>query len=224
MSKYGRKYTHAVIATDVVVFTIKDEKLQALLIKMKKPEFRGYWAVPGGLVKGEEGLETAAFRHLSEKTGMRGVYIEQLQTFGDPKRDPFGRVVSVAYIALVSWDKHELKTSEQYGGVAWFPIAGLPKLAYDHEEIVRMAATRLKAKIEYTNIVRGLLPRRFTLTELQRAYEIILGKVIDKRNFRKKILETKIIKEVKGKISSGAHRPARMYRFVVDKPQAVEML
>lgn len=224
MAKYGRKYTHAVIAADVVVFTAKDGKLQVLLIQMKKPEYLGYWAAPGGLIKGEEGLEVAAFRYLFEKTGVRDVYIEQLQTFGDPKRDPFGRVVSVAYIALIPWDKHELKTTKQYEDVTWFPVIDLPKLAYDHEDIIYTAIARLKSKIEYTNIVHALLPDTFTLTELQGVYETILRKKIDKRNFRKKILSVDIVQPAKGKTSGQTHRPAQIYRFVTRKPQVVQVL
>lgn len=217
------KHKHAVIATDVVIFTIEEGELKVLLIKMKKSPYQKHWAVPGGLVRGDEALDDSARRHLADKTGLRNLYLEQLAAFGEPKRDPFGRVVSVAYFALIPVGTRELKTTEEYGGVAWFPIKRLPPLAYDHKAIVGEALARLKAKLEYTNIVYGLMPSEFTLTELQRVYEIILDRSLDKRNFRKKILELKVIVSAKGK-RAGAYRPAQLYRFKEHKPVFVEVL
>lgn len=224
MEQVKQVYEHAVIATDVVIFTMKDDVLQVLLIKMTKSEYEDHWALPGGLVEGDEGLEESAHRHLEVKTGVKEDYLEQLETFGAPDRDPFGRVVSVAYFALVPQDKHELSTSEEYDGVEWFPVGDLPKLAYDHELMLATAVARLKAKLEYTNIAYGLLPHSFTLTDLQTVYEVILGKDIDKRNFRKKILASGILKETKEIRSDGAYRPAKLYAFTSESPQVVEML
>lgn len=223
-SKYNREFKHAVIATDIALFSIKEGKLHVLLIEMKKPEYKGKWALPGGLVDVEEGLENAARRHLDVKTGVKQVYLEQLETFGDPKRDPFGRVVSVAYFALISWDKYKLSTSSEYGGVAWFSIDKLPKLAYDHNKIIITAIDRLKTKLMYTNIVYGLLPKSFTLTQLQDVYELILDETLDKRNFRKKILSLDIVKETKGVQTGQAFRPAQLYTFISNKPKVIEML
>lgn len=210
--KYERQ-TFAVIAVDVAVFTILEGKLHVLLIQTNKPELAGQWALPGGLISHGEGLEAAVERILKDKANLTDVLYDQLATFGDPKRDPFGRVVSVAYLALVDADRLELRTSSEYSGIRWFPVHKLPALAYDHSLIVRRAAERLKSKVQYTNLARGILPRQFTLTELQRVYEVILGQRLDKRNFRKKVLEVKLVVPT-GKTESGRrNRPAALYRF-----------
>lgn len=220
---YGR-FKYAILATDVVVFTIIDEALHVLLIKTNKAELKGKWALPGGLISGDEDLEESARKHLAVKTGIKDMYIEQLQTFGDPRRDPFGRVVSVAYVGLVPSDKFTLSTTGEYEGIEWHKISDLPKLAYDHEEIIAVGLDRLRSKLTYTNIVQGLLPKQFTLTQMQGVYELILNKKIDKRNFRKKILSLDLVKETKNVQSGGAHRPAQLYTFKSLKPIIVEML
>lgn len=219
-----KKYAHAVIAADVVIFTIEEGSLKVLLIQMKKHPYEKAWALPGGLVGAEESLDAAARRHLEGKTGVGRVYLEQLAAFGDPKRDPFGRVVSVAYFALIPIGRRELKTSEEYGGVAWFSAGKLPSLAYDHKDIFATALARLQAKLEYTNIVYSLMPLEFTLSELQRVYEIILDKPLDKRNFRKKLEQLKLLIKAKGKRAEGAHRPAQLYSFQSRTPLIVEVL
>ena len=194
MKKIQKKYTFAVIASDVVIFTIRENKLNVLLIKMQKEPFKeNYWAAPGGLIKPSESVETSAQRNLFEKTGVRNVYLEQLYTFGDIDRDPFGRVVSVAYFALIPSDAIRLKTTKEYGDVQWFEIDRLPKLAYDHKQIIATACERLQKKLEYSNIAYSLLPKKFPLSELQRTYEIILKKRLDKRNFRKKIFSLGLV-------------------------------
>lgn len=208
-----KKYEHAMVAVDVAIFTIADGELQVLLIGMKKEPFQGCFAVPGGLVHGDESLDDAAERHLREKTNMKDVYLEQLASFGEPKRDPFGRVVSVAYFALLPNDKSALKTTGEYAEVGWFPVRKLPKLAYDHKKIIETALARLQGKLEYTDIAYSLLPKEFTLTELQEVHEVILGEKIDKRNFRKKILAAGTLKKT-GKSRAGTpSRPAELYRF-----------
>lgn len=219
-----RKYAHAVIATDVAIFTVEEGELKVLLIKMKKHPYEKAWAIPGGLVRGDESLDDAARRHLSGKTGVERVYLEQLASFGAPDRDPFGRVVSVAYVALIPVGTKELRTTEEYGGVAWFPVRKLPPLAYDHKEILMTAVERLRAKLAYTNIAYGLLPREFTLTELQRVYEIILGTALDKRNFRKKLAALGLLVPTGKTRKEGAHRPALLYRFAEHKPRNIEVL
>lgn len=219
-----KKYTHAVIATDVVILTVRDGKPQVLLIKMKKHPYEKAWALPGGLVSGEESLEDSARKHLKEKAGVAQVYLEQLATFGDPARDPFGRVVSVAYVALIPTDNVELMTTDEYADVAWSPVSRLPQLAYDHKDIVRTALSRIKAKLEYTNIAYSLLPHEFPLSAVQELYEIILGRPLDKRNFRKKFLTLNLVTPIKGGQSQGAHRPAQLYRFKERKPMMVEVL
>jgi len=182
------------------------------------------WAIPGGLVKSNESVEQAAKRHLSVKTGVHDVYLEQLYTFGDIQRDPYGRVVSVAYFALIPNSGVTLKTTEKYTDIMWISIKKLPRLAYDHKEIIRVAVQRLKAKLGYTTISYSLLPKEFTLSELQNVYEIILGKNLDKRNFRRKILERGLV-QTTGKVRRGeASRPAALFAFKKRIPQLVELL
>lgn len=224
MSKIQKKYEFAVIATDVAIFTIDDGVLKVLLIEMRKKPFTKQWALPGGLVKSDESLDEAAHRLLKEKTGLSHVYAEQLYTFGDVNRDPFGRVVSVAYMALIPSRGIELTTTKEYGGVRWFSIRDLPRLAYDHREMMRVALARLKAKLEYTNIVYSIIPKEFTLSELQRVYEIILGRKLDKRNFRKKILSLRMLRDCRKKRISGASRPASVYAFVERTPKVIHIL
>ena len=224
MSAVKKTYAHAVIATDVVIFTVEHGVLKVLLIAMKKHPYEKHWALPGGLARGEEGLEDTANRHLFDKTGVRDVYLEQLATFGDPKRDPFGRVVSVAYMALLPSPVLRLKTTKEYAGVAWFPIAKVPSLAYDHKKILQFACERLAGKLSYTNIAYGLLPKEFTLSELQSTYEIVLGHRLDKRNFRKKLLVLDLVESTKKYRRKGAHRPAELYRFTRHTPMVVEVL
>ena len=219
-----RKYKFAVIAADVVIFAVHNGSLQVLLIKMKKNPFNGMWACPGGLVKPSESVENAAKRHLAQKTGVKDVYLEQLYTFGKPDRDPFGRVVSVAYMALLSSSAVLLKTTPEYAEVRWFPINKLPRLAYDHKEIIDYGVKRLRAKLGYTNIAYSLLAKKFTLSELQKIYEIILGKKLDKRNFRKKIKAVNIVKRIREKKLGGANRPAELYEFKSRRPQIIEVL
>lgn len=223
-NKAKEKYDYAVIATDVLIFTIKDENLQVPLIKMKKDYYEGYWALPGGLVEPEEGLEEAARRHLLTKSGVENPYLEQLYTFGDPERDPYGRVVSVAYFALIPEKELKLETTERYAGINLFPIDNLPKLAYDHREIIKTGRERLQAKLKYTNIVYSLLPEEFTLSSLRHTYEIILDRKLDKRNFRKKIFSLNLVEETGKKEQDVPHRPAKLYRFKKQEPEVVEVL
>lgn len=219
-----KKYQFAVIATDVVIFTAQNGKLKVLLIEMRKPPYTGYWACPGGLVKPNESVDRAAQKHLFDKTGVKDVYLEQLYTFGEIDRDPFGRVVSVAYYALIPSGGIKLKTSHEYTDVDWFQVKQLPPMAYDHTEIIKVAVKRLKDKITYSNIVYSLLPKSFTLSELQGIYELILDKRLDKRNFRKKILTLNLITKTGRKRTGEANRPAQLYKFVRRTPQEVEVL
>lgn len=218
------KYKFAVIATDVVIFTIKNNDLNVLLIQMKKKPFIDMWAMPGGLVNPGESVDDSAKRNLSLKAGVKDIFLEQLYTFGDADRDPFGRVVSVAYFALIQSTDVELKTTKDYKDVAWFSVKKLPKMAYDHKEVLALAIERLKSKLEYTNIACNLLPNEFTLTELQDIYEIILDKKLDKRNFRKKILSLKLIKTTGRKRAGGANRPAELFKFIDKKVKIVNIL
>lgn len=210
------------VAVDHCIFTILDDQLQLLLIQMRKAPYTGMWALPGGLIQHEESLDAAAARILSEETGVSEVYLEQLYTFGHPERDPFGRVVSVAYFALMHAQGTTLRTQPKYAAVQWWPAAHLPGLAYDHTAIVAYARQRLEWKLAYTNISWSLLPTHFALTELQKVYEAVLGRRLDKRNFRKKILSLGLIEAVGEKAMRGAHRPAMLYRFTTRTPHIVE--
>jgi 8-oxo-dGTP diphosphatase len=215
--------TYPRVAVDVVLFTIADKELKTLLVKIKKGPFAGRWAFPGGLVQVGESLDEAARRELYEKTGVQDLYLEQLYTFGDARRDPTAHTVAVAYFALVPHLAHELRSGEKYADVGWFPVRSLPPLAYDHNEIAAYALQRLQAKLGYTNIVYSLLPREFTLAELQEIYEVILHEKLDRRNFRRKILALGLLKPLQ-KTRRGAHRPATLYTFTRRSPMNVEVL
>jgi 8-oxo-dGTP diphosphatase len=214
---------HPWVAVDVVIFTIDEGVLKALLVKIKKGSFAGMWAFPGGLVSMGESLEEAARRELYEKTGVKGIYLEQLYTFGDPQRDPTWQVAVVAYFALIPHRGRFLHSGEKYADSAWLPVRGLPPLAYDHNTIAAYALKRLQAKLGYTNIVYSLLPKEFTLGELQEIYEIILGRQLDRRNFRRKVLTLGLLEPLQKK-RYGPHRPAVLYTFTRRSPMNVEVL
>ncbi len=211
------------VAVDVVIFTIDEGMLKALLIKIKKGPFAGMWAFPGGLVGVGESLEEAARRELYEKTGVKDIYLEQLYTFGNPRRDPTHHVVAVAYFALVPHRGRFLHCGEKYADSTWLPVHSLPPLAYDHRQIAAYALSRLQAKLGYTNIVYSLLPKEFTLSQLQEIYEIILGRKLDRRNFRRKLLALGLLRPLPKK-RYGPHRPATLYAFVRRHPTYVSML
>lgn len=206
-------YERPALTVDVVIYTIKDNDLKVLLIKRKTQPFKNTWAIPGGFVKNGETLEFAATRELFEETNVKDIYLEQLYSFGDPNRDPRGWVVTVAYFALISSENLKISANTDAKDVKWFSAYNLPKLAFDHQKILDYALTRLRSKLEYTNVGFQLLHKKFTLTELQKTYEIILNKVLDKRNFRKKILSLDIIIALDEYKREGTHRPARLYSF-----------
>lgn len=206
------EYARPALTVDCVVFGFDGRALQVLLIQRGVPPFLGSWALPGGFVLMAEDLETAARRELQEETGLKGFYLEQLRTFGDPGRDPRGRVVSVAYFALVRPDQHPAKGDSDASDAAWFDVADLPPLAFDHAAILGTALERLRSKVRYQPVGFELLPRRFTLAQLQTLYEAILGRPLDKRNFRKKLLAYDILIPLDD-YTEGPHRPARLHRF-----------
>lgn len=210
------------VAVDVVIFSIADGALQALLVEVKNGPFAGRWAFPGGLVPHGEAPEATATRELLAQTGIADVYLEQLRTFGDPQRDPHAHVVSIAYFALVP-DRGSAASNPKYARLAWFPVNALPSLAYDHNLIAAEALERLRAKLAYTNIVYSLLPDEFTLGELQVVYETILGRHLDRRNFRKKLRTLGLLKPLRRQ-RRGPHRPAQLYAFTRREPMMVEML
>jgi 8-oxo-dGTP diphosphatase len=207
------RYERPSVTVDVVIFTLQERELHVLLVKRKHWPFEGRWAIPGGFVNMNESLELAARRELEEETGIRDIYLEQLYTFGEPKRDPRTRVISVAYIALVSADTQTLRVSEESTDVRWFPVRALPgPLAFDHDTILAAGLDRLRSKLEYTTLAFQLLPEVFSILELKHIYEQILGEELDKGNFYRKIKDANILEDT-GLRREGRGRPTSLYRF-----------
>ena len=215
---YTYEYPRPALTVDCVIFGLDEShKLKVLLIRRANAPFINQWALPGGFVDMDEGLEAAALRELEEETGVKNVFIEQLYTFGDPGRDPRGRVVSVAYYALVNLEEHPVKASSDARHVKWYEMDSLPELAFDHGRVLQVAIARLRAKVRYQPIGFELLPEQFTLSQLQKLYETILGvEELNKRNFRTRILKMGVLEEV-GKQEGVAHRPAKLYSFDKEK-------
>ena len=206
-------YEQPAVTVDLVIFTVNDDRLKVMLVKRVDEPFADRWSLPGGFLKAGESLDDAALRVLKEKAGVEHVYVEQLYTFGDPNRDPRARVITVTYFALIPWKALIPPSTDKVADLMWAPVNHLPKLAFDHKEIVEYAVRRLRAKAGYSNIVYGLMPRQFRLSELQRMYEIIIDSTLDKRNFRKRMLATGLLQETGRKDTAGAHRPAMLYKF-----------
>jgi 8-oxo-dGTP diphosphatase len=205
--------TEVQLTVDIVIFALHDWELQVLLIQRGVPPFEGQWALPGGFVREGETLDAAARRELEEETGVRDVYLEQLYTFGDPDRDPRGRIVTVAYYALLTTDLAPLAAGTDAGAARWTPARSHPPLAFDHARILEYALERLTNKLEYTTVGFQLLPKKFTLSQLQRVYEAVLGRTLDKRNFRRKMALLGILKPLEEWVQDGRSRPAQLYRF-----------
>lgn len=202
------------LTTDVVIFTIEDEKLQVLLIRRANEPFRNRWALPGGFIFDYEGSQDAALRILKEKAGVKNVYLEQLYTFDSSGRDPRGRVCTVTYFALAPRHKIKFEGGKNVQTPLFSPVKKLPKLAFDHRGIINYAISRLQAKLEYTNAVYSLLPQEFTFNQLQKAYEVIWDRKMDKRNFRKKFLQLGLIQPLNKKYAGTRQRPAQLFRFI----------
>jgi len=211
------QYPRAALTVDGVVFGFGAGELKVLLIQRALEPFKGKWALPGGFVHVDETLDDAARRELFEETGLEDIYLEQLYTFGAVKRDPRERVVSVAYYALVKLSDHKAKAATDAAEAKWFPVSQLPKLAFDHADIVAVALARLQGKVRYQPIGFELLPPKFTLSDLQHLYEAILGAELDKRNFRKKVLGFGLLVALNESQVGGRHRPAQLFRFDADK-------
>lgn len=206
------------VAVVLVIFTVLHEQLSVLLIERAAPPCKGQWALPGGFLHPAETLDGAAVRKLEGETGVSDVFLEQLYTFdrlGDGRADAV-----VAYFALVDVGRTRLRTELEWRP-AWQAVRGLSGLAFENEQVIGYAEQRLRNKLEYTNVVYSLLPGRFTLTQMQRVYEAILGEKLDKRNFRKRVVGLGIVCETGEAVKQGAYRPAMLYQFTKRTPMTV---
>ena len=199
------EFARPAVTVDLVAFAVRDDALNLLLIERPEAPFEGAWTLPGGFVHDRESLEKTAHRVLASKADLGGVFLEQLYTFGDPDRDPRDRIISVAYIALLAGDH------DYTGPGRWFRASDLPELGFDHGRIVEVAIERLRAKLSYTDIGLEFMPAEFTLGELQKCWEAVLDRSIDKRNFRKSIVGRKLVTATTRKSRGGAHPPATIY-------------
>jgi 8-oxo-dGTP diphosphatase len=213
---HSYKYPRAALTVDCVVFGFDEDELKVLLIERGLPPFKGQWALPGGFVRVDETVDDAARRELEEETGLRGVFLEQLYTFGGLKRDPRERIVSVAYFALVKLALSQTRAATDAADARWFPVSKIPKLAFDHLTIFDTALARLRSKLRYQPVGFELLPPKFSLSQLQHLYETVLGAPLDKRNFRKKVQSLGLLIPLK-ETSEGPGRPAQLFRFDPDK-------
>jgi 8-oxo-dGTP diphosphatase len=212
----GGRVSEIRVTVDVVIFTIQEGALKVLLVRRGIPPFQDSWAIPGGFVQEQESLDDAARRELMEETGVQDVYLEQLYSFGDPGRDPRGRVVTVAYYALIAADR-AVRAGSDAAEARWWAMNQLPPLAFDHDRILAYALERIRNKLEYTTVGFQLLPAAFTLSELQSVYEAILGRSLDKRNFRRKINLLGILTPSRQQRREARARPAQLFRFSADR-------
>ena len=210
-------------ATDIVILTIENDQLKVLLIKRENRPFKDYWALPGGFIHTNESPEQSALRVLKDKAGVKNVFIEQLYTFAGSGRDPRGNVITVTYFALTPINKILTKLNINKGQTPTLHLLKkLPKLAFDHEKIIRYALRRLRSKLEYSNAIYSLLPEYFTFNHLQKTYELILDRKLDKRNFRKKFMMLGLIKSTKRLHKGTRQRPAQLYQFTSRKPMELK--
>lgn len=216
------QYPHPAVTTDVVLFTIRNERLELLLIQRNGEPYKGCWALPGGFLEIDEDLETGARRELAEETAISDVYLEQLCSVGTPGRDPRERVISVVYYGMAPADKLHIRADSDAADARWYDMAELPRLAFDHQWVVQHAYERLTAKMEYSTIMLQFMGEKFTLSELQTTYEVVLGEAQDKRNFRKRILAMDCIEETGETSRGGNHRPAMLYQ--AKQPNNVEYI
>jgi len=210
---YTYQYPRPALTVDCVVFGFDDAELKVLLIQRALEPFKGKWALPGGFVRVDETLDEAARRELAEEAGLQDVFLEQLYTFSALDRDPRERVVSVAHYALVKLAAYHTKAATDAADARWFRMSKVPKLAFDHAEILAIAQARLKGKVRYQPIGFELLPPKFTLSQLQHLYEAVLESELDKRNFRKKVLSFGLLVPLKETRMTGRHRPAQLFSF-----------
>ena len=213
-NQFCYEYPRPAVTADCVIFGYSGSELQLLLIERGNEPFKGEWALPGGFLNMDEDTDTCALRELQEETGLEKVYVEQLYTFSRVDRDPRGRVITIAYYALVNLFDYQVKAGDDAVNARWFALSELPELAFDHADIIQTAIGRLRGKIRYQPLGFELLPEQFTIPELQRLYESTLQTTLDRRNFRKKILSTGLLIDLERKVRSAAvHRKAKLYCF-----------
>jgi 8-oxo-dGTP diphosphatase len=210
MAQHCYDYPRPAVTTDICLFTVVGDDLKILLIRRGEEPFKGAWALPGGFLRETETLDQCAARELEEETGVGGAHLEAFATFSDPKRDPRYRVITAAYFALVPATDHVLTSGSDADDARWHSMARLPKLAFDHRDIIRAARQALIARLDRDPLVFALLPARFTLTQIQKVYEAVEGQPLDKRNFRRSILARGWIAET-GEMERGRQRPAMLY-------------
>lgn len=212
------RYRNQGIHVDMVLLTVEDFQIKALLIQRSRDPFVGEWILPGGAVYNNESVDFAAKRELKEKTGLENIYLEQFRAFGEPDRDPRLRMVSIAFLALIDKNKVSiLQRTPKTLDARWWNIKHLPDLAFDHKNILFTGLGYLQKKIIDSNIVFELLPKKFIFSELQNVYEIILNKKLDRRNFRRKFLSLGLIEKVGEKLYGKKNRPADYYQFIKRK-------
>ena len=202
---YQYKYEHPAVTTDCVIFTYEDWKLKVLLVKRGGEPYKGEWALPGGFLRGDETAREGALRELREETALEASAIGELGVFSKPDRDPRERVITIAFYALVKPSK--VQGGDDADEAAWFPIDDLPQLAFDHADIIHSALERLKRDIHFEPIGFDLLDEEFTIPDLQRLYEIILGVKFDRRNFQRKILSSGILEEAEEPVETSCTEP-----------------
>lgn len=210
---YSYDYPHPAVTVDVVIFTVEEGDLKVLLVRRGQEPFKGEWALPGGFIRLDESLRRAAWRELSEETGVSAGFLEQIGAFGRPDRDPRERVISVAYFALMSAASLQIRAASDAKEARLFSLQALPELAFDHPRILGYARDRLRGKSDAPSVLLRLMPPVFTLTELQQVFELALGEPLDKRNFRKRAKLIDLIEPTGETRRDGPHRPARLYRI-----------
>jgi ADP-ribose pyrophosphatase YjhB (NUDIX family) len=201
------------VSIDCVIFGFEKSVLEVLLIKRARKPNKGTWALPGGFIKKKELVEDAAHRILEASTGVRNIYLEEIAVFDSVDRFPTHRVFTIGHFALISPEQYQLTTGIDSTEVRWFKMNELPELPFDHENILKVALSKLRSRVRYKPIGFELLPEKFTLPKLQNLYETILDKKLDKRNFRKKILNMNLLKSLKEKDKNNKRRAAFLYRF-----------
>lgn len=215
--QYTYEYPRPAVTTDCVIFGFDQGALKVLLVERGIEPFKGRWALPGGFLQMDENTDECARRELYEETGIKDLYVEQLYSFSDVDRDPRGRVITVSYYALIKLSDYKIVAGDDAQKANWFPVSNVPPLAFDHDRILRVAMTRLRGKIRYQPVGFELLPQKFTLPELQCLYETILELKLDRRNFRKKILDTGLLVDENKTVSGVPHKGAKLFSFDASK-------